>query len=171
MAAKLPLFRKAGDSAIFSTCGQYRYRLERRWGTGKVWVFILINPSIANATRPDPTITRLVTRAKMNGAGGIVVLNLFALVSTKPTGLKLVDDPVGPENDAHLLAVCQEASEVICGWGTNGKLFGRDQVVLKMLADHGIVTKALFINDDGTPKHPLYCGYDLQPIPYHQEAA
>lgn len=170
MAGKRPLFQNRAKSAILSDCGLYRYRLERRWGPQKPWVFILINPSTADDVEDDPTVTRLVERAKRGGAGGIVVLNLFAFRSAYPTDMMAAADPIGPDNDRHLLEVCAEADEVICGWGADGRFMDRDKQVVAMLRQHGITAKCLQVNKDGTPRHPLYVAYSKQPIPYELAA-
>ena len=57
---------------------------------------IMLNPSVANSKRDDATITRCIRRAQQLGAGGIIVMNLFALVAMKRTQIYRVPDPVGP---------------------------------------------------------------------------
>jgi len=37
-------------NAIISDCGQYRYRLSRRWGVAPAAMFVMLNPSTADAT-------------------------------------------------------------------------------------------------------------------------
>ena len=54
-------------TAHISTCGQFRYRLTRRWAAGPRIAFIGLNPSIANAEILDPTVTRCVRRARAMG--------------------------------------------------------------------------------------------------------
>lgn len=168
----------------FSEDRRYRYRLGLRWGPGPLINFLLVNPSIATKDRPDPTWTRCLTRARMLAAakpgdfsarliahlrrrgepGGVVLTNPFALVSTDPAALYTEPDPIGPENDRHIVEVAQEAAIVICGWGTNGAHLNRGRHVKTMLQDLRIDLYALGFTKDKHPAHPLYLSYDLEPV-------
>lgn len=127
----------------------------------------MLNPSTADETEPDATITRCILRAKRLGYGGLEVVNIFALRSTDPEVLYGHADPVGPENDKHIVAVCDTALEtggqIILGWGKHGVIGRRGEAVRRMLDDRQINTYALVINKDGSPKHPLYIALDLEP--------
>lgn len=154
-------------SAEFSLCQTYRYSLWRWWDTSKpYWAFLMLNPSTADATKNDPTVERCQRRATQAGAGGVAVVNLFALRSTDPAGLYSHDSPVGPENDAYIMDVCRGALIVICAWGGHGRHLNRASHVTTMLKQAGIQTRALAINADGSPKHPLYIATAVQPVPY-----
>lgn len=50
------------SGAVISDCGQYRYALSRGgWMGGKGTVlFVMLNPSTADASEDDPTIRRCV---------------------------------------------------------------------------------------------------------------
>jgi hypothetical protein len=68
--------------AVFSPCRRYRYELGQIWaGEENVAVFVGLNPSTANEHVDDPTIRRCIRFARDWGYGGLVMLNLFALVS------------------------------------------------------------------------------------------
>ena len=61
--------------ATFSPCERYRYTLRRQWDASKPYVlFVMLNPSTADATQNDPTIRRCIGFAKSVGlrriAGG-----------------------------------------------------------------------------------------------------
>src|SRR5689334_20041621 len=71
-------------SAVLSPCGLYRYRLTRRWGDGPALLFVMLNPSTADATEDDPTIRRCTGFAKREGMPAIEVVNLFAWRATDP---------------------------------------------------------------------------------------
>ena len=77
--------------------------------------------------------------------------------------MRSIDDPVGPENDTAIMAACRGAETVLCAWGADGRLKGRDQSVLAQLKAIGVTVSALTINKDGTPKHPLYVGNGVDP--------
>ena len=88
--------------AVLSPCGTWRYELPREWGNGNRLVVVMLNPSTADAEKDDPTIRRVIGFAKSHGFGNLLVLNIFALRSTDPDGLRVAQDPVGPDNDAHI---------------------------------------------------------------------
>jgi len=147
-------------SAVLSPCSRYRYRLTRRWSTGQGTVVLIgLNPSTADERSDDPTILKCIRFAKSWGYAELCMLNLFAWRSTDPSVLSEVDDPVGPENDAHLLEVAQSARCVVAAWGNHGNLLGRSNRVRSMLPDlHG-----LRLNKNGEPSHPLYLPARLKP--------
>lgn len=153
------------SGALFSCDPEnlYRYRLWRRWGLGsKSIAFILLNPSTADETKDDPTVRRCIGYAKKWGYDGLEVLNIFALRSTDPAGLRQVVDAVGPENNEWLLKVAAKSEKVICGWGMHGVLDGRGAAVAKLL--ESIPLYALHLTDSGHPGHPLYLSGDLKPF-------
>ena len=93
-------------SAVISECRLYRYRLDRVWDTGEAQVlFVMLNPSTADATVDDRTICRCMEFARAWGYGGLVVGNLFAYRATNPQQLKNVDDPVGFGKRSHVVVV------------------------------------------------------------------
>lgn len=157
----MDLFESSG--AIFSACRRYRYRLWREWGDEPPAVFIMLNPSTADEVDNDPTVERCERRARAMGYGGLRVANIFALRSTDPQALYTAADPVGPDNDAGILESVKGAGIVVCAWGGHGNLNGRGEQVLAMLKQADITHHYLVLNKDGTPKHPLYVGYDVLP--------
>ncbi|WP_321820813.1 MULTISPECIES: DUF1643 domain-containing protein [unclassified Burkholderia] len=157
--------------AVFSPCRRYRYRLWRIWDASRpLAVFVMLNPSIANESDPDPTVTRCMRRMAQRGYGGIVIVNLYAWVSTDPAVLSTVVEPVGADNDFHILDAARQAADgaVICGWGTKLPTGSRRDIdVTRLLRSAGIQPMCLVTTKDGFPKHPLYVGYDVNPIPFN----
>ena len=155
------------SGARFSEDRLYRYNLFRIWKESvPPLVFVLLNPSSADESRDDPTIKRCIGRALNGGFGGIEVVNLFAWRSVQPPGFLTAPDPVGPQNNRFIMqAIGRPSSTIICGWGKGGKLFDRGTEVLALIREMGCVPQALKFNADGTPKHPLYLPYQLQPFP------
>lgn len=152
--------------AVLSECGRYRYRLTRVWDAAlPVAHWVMLNPSVADATIDDPTIRRVVGFSKAWGFGGADVRNLFALRATDPKELRAADDPVGPDNDSHLTAV-PAAAVVVAAWGAGGGLFGRDLRVLRLLRDAGVAMSCLGTTKQQQPRHPLYVGGDAKLIPF-----
>ena len=146
--------------AVISPCGLYRYRLSRTWDGRKLpLVWIMLNPSTADAEVDDPTIRRCVSFSKREGAGGIDVLNLFALRATNPAALRHVEDPIGPDNDEWIREVLHPHSRVVVAWGNHGMLLGRAVAVTRRLRESGLDIMAL----GNKPRHPLYIRGD-QPL-------
>jgi hypothetical protein len=153
-------------TAIFSPCGRYRYRLGRHWGDGdRLCNFLMLNPSTADADTPDPTITRCINFAKAWGYDGLTVTNLFALRSTDPKVMLADPDPIGRENDRHILNVASGADLIVCAWGNDGAFLDRGAAVLAMLHEAGFRPHCLRMTKEGHPWHPLYLPKSLTPTP------
>lgn len=147
--------------ATISECGEYRYRLSRTWGSAKPLTFIMLNPSTADADVDDPTIRRCMGFAEREGAGGIVVVNLYALRATNPQDLWQHPDPIGPGNDRHIKEAVKHSNRVICAWGSNAPCGRVDYVRRQILGERPV--RCLGTTKHGAPKHPLYLRKD-QPL-------
>lgn len=161
------------SGAILSDCGRYRYYLQRTWHVGRPrLVFVMLNPSTADARDDDATIRVCAGRAASTSYGGIDVVNLFALRSTDPKALyayegQPISEPGFPyKNDAIIEKVAKNAGLVICAWGKHGAHLHRDKIVLQRLKEWGVVPHALKLNHDGSPAHPLRIGYDKKPFQF-----
>lgn len=154
-------------TASISNCKQYRYRLGRIFGDGPELMFIMVNPSTADADIDDQTIKKCVGFAKANGFGSILVGNKFAYRSTDVKKLREVEDPIGPDNDEHLKAMMARATMVVVGWGQLSKLpeslRGRWKDVVRLADEAGHRLHTIGINADKHPKHPQMTGYS-EPI-------
>lgn len=156
------LFPAEERHAILSKCGQYRYALRRRWAKSPSMIFVMLNPSKADAEIDDPTIRKCRHFAKAFGYNGFIAVNLFAFRATSPADMKRAADPVGCENDTWLRYVLGFDTLRIAAWGKHGTFIDRDRFVQRI----GFPMHCLGINGDGTPRHPLYLPNDTQPIPY-----
>lgn len=154
------------SGATISDCGTYRYRLWRHWNADPSVLFIMLNPSTASATEDDATIRRCVGFARSWGAGGIEVVNLFALRATNPDELRHHEDPIGPVNNEAIFDAIARTSIVVGAWGTRGAFKGRDLVVHEMVLAAGRELFALRRTRDGFPEHPLRLPKHLEPVPY-----
>ncbi len=159
------LFNTTSTSAAISLCGRYRYSLGRTWDTAIPPVcFIMLNPSTADAVTDDPTIRRCMGFAKSWGAGGIVVVNLFALRSTDPTVLHRDSfGAIGPHNDHHILRET-EGRHIIAAWGVHGCVAGRDKAVMRILEGRSV--ECLGLTKAGHPRHPLYVPASMKPVKF-----
>ena len=146
---------------IFSPCRTYRYALWREWIGGEGYaMFVGLNPSTADETQDDPTIRRCIAFAKAWGYAGLCMTNLFAFRATQPEDMKAANDPVGPENDAHLKALAEGAGVIVAAWGVHGTYGGRHNAVRAMLPE----LHCLALTKDGHPGHPLYLPASLRPV-------
>ena len=159
---KLYVLDPKGSATIV---GEYRYNLFRWWtedpADTRFVNFIMLNPSTADATQDDPTIRRCVHYAYSWGYSRMVVTNLFALRSTDPKVLMKHRDPVGPENDQHLVHWARSAALVVCAWGNEAPGKRADRV-WQLLA--GVPLHYLRLNETGHPAHPLYLPANLRPL-------
>lgn len=150
--------------AIYSPCERYRYRLQVIWDKQEKPVnFLLLNPSTATELQDDPTVVRCLHRAQGMKCGGLIVTNIFALRATDPRELKMAGDPIGPENDAAIKVAAYDSSQVICGWGTHGRLLHRAHDVKRALDHADVLLYTLGLTADGHPRHPLYLPYSATP--------
>lgn len=155
---------KGGRGALLSDDGRYRYRLWRLWDDlAPVMTWVMLNPSTADADVDDPTIRKCIGFAKAHHYGGIIVVNLFAWRATDPKELPTVADPVGPDNDRHILWACTAPLllSVVAGWGSNKfaakQRAGRVKMLIQSQARRDI--KCFRRSESGHPWHPLYLPY------------
>lgn len=165
------------SSATISECGRYRYRLWRRWDSElRPVVFVMLNPSTADADIDDPTIRKCIGFAKRLGFGGIEVVNLFGFRATKPADLWRATDPCGPDNRKHLGIVASAAGEcdtpVICAWGAHARKAPKHaESIRQLLIEKGCRPMALRLLNDGTPEHPLMLPYSCELVPLQEIAS
>lgn len=179
--------------ARISTDGKYRYLLEREWrlsqvgilgarwrmfgekdgagkemGEPKACVFIMLNPSTADADKDDPTIRKCVKFAKAWKYDLLQVVNLFAYRATDPKKLLALphtEDPVGVLNQEVIERVVHDAGVVVCAWGAHGGHLGQHQTVLGWIQPRK--TYCLGLTKEGHPRHPLYVRDDKLLEPYN----
>lgn len=160
------------STATFSPCEAYRYDLTRVWDRDKpLCMFLMLNPSTADAEKPDPTITRCLGFARSWGCGSLVVCNLFALRSTDPRELYKSADPIGPDNDAAIVGWARKASLRVAAWGNHGRHRERGVRVKLRLRDLGVPLSYLRLTKLNQPEHPLYVPATTQPTPWAIPAA
>ncbi len=149
--------------AIISECGKYRYQLWRIWDESLPKVlFIMHNPSKADADNDDPTIRRCIGYAKFWGYGGIYVGNLFPYRATDPNELKKLSvSELWPiENIKHTSQLKAKCKTYILAYGNP---FDKSFTPSPDFIDAD--WKCLKLTKSGNPCHPLYLKSDLVPIP------
>jgi len=167
-AAKVGSERRA---AAYSDDERHRYDLvvdfEDAASTARAGtcVFIGLNPSTATELVDDRTVRRCKNFALGWGFARFVMLNAYGFRSTDPLGLWTVADPVGPGNDRAIRRWTAEADRICLAWGTHVRDERRERLhsLLVPVADRCV---CLGLNNNGSPKHPLYLAASTQPVIY-----
>lgn len=154
------------SGAVLDLDQVYRYYLWRTWSPSREsMIFVMLNPSTADAEVDDPTIRRCVNFAKREGCGGIGVLNLFAYRATQPDDLLRTDDPKGPLNKQYVEWVISGATgPLVAAWGTwwhsnQTRRYGQSIPRLSVEAIAKQNNKRMWclgFTKDRQPRHPLY---------------
>lgn len=155
--------------AVLSDCQRYRYVLWRRWDKSRPrLVWIMLNPSTADAEADDATIRVCMGRARRMGYGGIRVINLFGWRATDPKELTAAEDPVGEAN-RYLESHHGTGEDLnIAAWGDGGLLRGRHreryrEALSILCIEYATPLYCLGLTKAGQPKHPLRIAYDIAP--------
>lgn len=153
-----------GRAADFSPCGTYRYSLRRVWNSyGPKLTAVLLNPSVADAERDDPTTTFMVNLARRLNYGRYEAVNLFALVSTDPNGLLDHPNPTGgAANERAIMRAVRGGGGVVVAWGGGGDLLKRGRTVADLLQNHELW--CLGHNAGGAPRFPRAVRSDVAPV-------
>jgi hypothetical protein len=135
----------------------YRYDLIRTWGVGDVALWVMLNPSTADGKQDDPTIRRCIGFTKEWGLEGLVVVNQYAFRAKDPKQLNAVFDPRGPQNENWIARWLGDGRVrfVVAAWGS----FKARRPMLSIAPACLAAGKPLYclgVNQDGSPKHPLY---------------
>ena len=146
------------STAEISPCGLYRYTLTRKIDSPFRWVrpalFIMLNPSTADANQDDPTIRRCLSFAKREGCTHLTVVNLFALRATNPKELICHPDPIGPLNNIRIAEEIEKHKFglIVGAWGSHPFAKGRADLIKSKYGPFLCLGKT----KDGSPRHPLY---------------
>ncbi len=157
--------------ADLSECLTFRWLLGRAWGDGPRIAWLMLNPSTADASADDPTLSRVTAFSRRWGFGSLVVVNQHPFRSPHPSALAAWlaagegVEAAAAANAARVAEALSGSRSVVAAWGAGGDpelgrklLAGRDAVCLGRTAS-------------GAPLHPLARGRmrvpdDVEPIPY-----
>ena len=154
------------SKAVISNCDKYRYELHREWDKDKEKVlFIMLNPSTADAHRNDLTTRRCINYAKKWGFGGLMIGNIYPFRAKRPKYLKKWTNNCGREeykalfeNMDYVKDMAEQADITVCAWGGNHK--GIPEWINNIPNLHYLE----LCKDNVTPKHPLgNLSKDLKP--------
>lgn len=143
--------------AVLSDCGTYRYLLRRTWDHKLPRaLFVMLNPSTADAEIDDATIRSCIRLSKCLNYGSFEVVNLFAFRATDPEDLAKALAPIGERNDDIIEAAIGRCDVAICAWGAHRMAERRAKDVRGLLRSHRPAVFCLGKTKAGYPKHPLY---------------
>lgn len=147
----------------------YRYTLTRVWGPGPLVLWVLANPSTADAHDDDQTSIKARGFSRRWGFGGYVFTNLGAWRATDPkqfeAARKTGADVIGPKNDEVIKYLTYNLRFVVCAWGDCLGQWGQQRgqhVRQHVLAPLGVVPCHLGLTQAGNPRHPLTLPYVTQ---------
>lgn len=157
--------------AAFSSCGQYRHWLSRRWGDNAGYaLWIGMNPSTATAHVDDPTIRREIEFTKRIGFCAYFKTNVMDYRATNPRDLVRIARPCSKRNLEEILKLALDATRVILAYGCiDPRLRNYPEAVEAMLAQTCAELWCLGTNKDGSPKHPLYVRGDAPLVRYRPQ--
>jgi hypothetical protein len=125
-----------GQSLFGGPRREYRYFLRRVCDDMQpAAMFVMMNPSVADVHADGPTVMRCQTFARRWGCGSLYVVNTFAYRATDQRQLLVAADPVGPENDKHILATAQLSKIIVLADGQpedKAYKLGRSSYVLEV---------------------------------------
>lgn len=145
-----------GPSYRYVLAKKYPFPVERL--KGKI-AWIMLNPSTANESKLDPTLTRCFRWMAAWGFAEMVILNLFAYRSPHPAEMFRRVDPIGEGNNYHIARETADADKIVVAWGAHGAgeyAEKRVATVLDILRDKELWCLGLTAN--GSPIHPLARG-------------
>lgn len=155
-----------GRSAVISDCEQYRYMLARELRPGinpRTLMWVMLNPSTADAYEDDPTIRRCVGFARTWNYDRVTVANLFAYRATDPRALLgRGNDIIGPRCDDWIKRLANEATIIVAAWGRWGQHFPARVERVKNIVRRYDVNALGFTRDGKHPLHPLMQPADAQ---------
>lgn len=163
------MFTEPSGEAEFSEDRAFRYMLGRSWpadvGTlsGALRVlWVMLNPSTADAIEPDATIRRCISFSQREGAQSLAVVNLWPFIATHTKDLlaSIRRDPLYTSGDPKNLHTIETEAErahlIVCAWGaTVGQLGEIGQARVRAVCDvlaHAQIPGALH----RVPRRPLF---------------
>jgi hypothetical protein len=163
-----------GD-ASFSECGRWRWWLTRIWDDSLPMAGLIgMNPSTATAKKNDHTVGKEIQFVRRwNGFGGMLKLNAFAFIATKPADMYVAMangvDIIGSRNTTeHMLDYLSQfkVKKVVACWG-HLKTDRGWLLAANLEAMGGFKLDCFKKNLDGSPAHPARLPYGLQPTPWN----
>lgn len=158
----------------------HRWRLWRTIDPQKLRsiMWVMLNPSTADAVDDDPTTRKVRHYSTREGFGRFEIVNLCAYRSRDPAAMfalfkRFPDEAVGHLNTEHLRGAAARADAIVYAWGA---------LVTRELAQHAREVRALiaklrpdvaplclgYTRGTGDPRHPLMMRNDT-PLERYEE--
>ena len=147
--------------SIFDDAHTHRYMWRRVWQKDKpLAAVICLQPSLSDNIVQDTTTALVVNNiARLERFGGVVILNLFSMLTSKLNFRYNSDEELcHRENDEYIMKAAQECDTIVLAWGkggnTNDRIAKRAEQVIRMLSLH---EDKLYVITDGERSflHPL----------------
>ena len=91
-------------------------------GQGKpLLLYVLLNPSHADADTDDKTVVKLIKFTRNWGYGGFYLGNIHSFITSNPKRLMQNLIPNERLNITHLKEMVKNSDKVVLGWGNAGK--------------------------------------------------
>ena len=126
--------------SIFNDDRSHRFLWKRVWDKDKPLATVLmLNPCHADNIITDTTTALVVNNiARLEEYGGVTIVNLFSLLTTKLDFRWNSDEELNdPENDNYIKKAAEESQIVILAWGrmsaTNQRIADRADHVVQLL--------------------------------------
>jgi hypothetical protein len=150
-------------NAVFSPDGVYRHALWRFWTherRPRIALWIGMNPSTADDQCDDPTVRREIDFSRAWGYRAYCKVNVMDYRATSPADLRKPGvRPCSDSNMWYISTLAQRADIHIAAWGRIAKpLKTFATSVALALNEHQLW--CVGVNQDGSPKHPLYLKAD-----------
>ena len=128
----------------------------------------MLNPSTADAELDDPTIRKCIGFTKQWNFARLKVVNLFAYRATDPTelGTAPASNIIDSKNIKTLLSEVMVHDRIVFAWGGGLKHSKNNKWIASYVANIFHDAQCFGLNNDGTPKHPLYLKYNTELVPY-----
>lgn len=136
-------------------------RLESTHTPALLWV--MLNPSTADADVDDPTIRRCKAFSAREGYGALMVVNLSPIRVTNPKLLPSTPADIAERNRVWIRRGMRRRERAVVAWGAGVDRAGlADEVdfVRKVANENGTELVCLGRTRSGHPRHPLYVRAD-----------
>lgn len=156
-------FANTRSEAVFSACSLYRFWLCREWGVAAPFgLFLLHNPSTADALLMDPTTLVCHNLALQWGWRGFGIVNLNPFIATDIDKVLSPSEMADSDNDRWIRKACSAADVIVLASGEDGYA-----LTLRKLQEQQIRGPFHAIDrlKGGGFKHPMYSDLKKYPAP------